>query len=483
MIASLLRKFVLLGGLVTLLFSLGVQPAFSDDDRGRKVKTVKVDCAKKTISKALEKHRTKALVIIVKRTCLENVVIDRNLVTLVAETPGVDGIFGQDENGAAVTVSGAQNVVIDGLRLQSAGGGDSAGVFVTGNGETTIQNALIENNDYGIRSNNGGFFLVRDSMVVNNGTYGVLLTDGANARIEESTIEGDSAAIGAFRDVSLRLRRDNVIGKASGGSSLELFHSVDFRQDGGNTVFNGPMEIGNLTNVSLRNPVVIGSINVSGSSSVEIRNSSTDSDEITGGDINVGSNSQLSFSRSGITADVGSINVHGLSSLNLNDNVSVTTSGDVNMGRSVLTMASNSSMNVGGNFGAFDRVDIGIFGDGANLNVAGDLRGNSFFNMNLGDNVSLNVGGQIFMADFTLLFGSNAVSITGDMRFGSKDGKVNLFGDNVRYTGNIEFFPDSDLNFGANATIIGVINCNGGDVSFEGMFFVSGGFLNCISFP
>ena len=44
--ASLLRQIVLLGGLVTLLFSLGVQPAFShdgdddDDDPGRTLPAV-----------------------------------------------------------------------------------------------------------------------------------------------------------------------------------------------------------------------------------------------------------------------------------------------------------------------------------------------------------------------------------------------------------------------------------------------------------
>ena len=316
-----------------------------------------------------------------------------------------------------------------------------------------------------------------------------------------------------FRGINLRLRGDNVIrnngddrtpGNADDGFSLDLFHSVDFRQDGGHTTFIGPMEFGNLTNASLRDPEIKGGIDVFGGARVEVRKSSTGSNELTGGgNITVSGDSQLNFSRPNISVDVGSIEVNEFSSLNLSNNVSVTTAGDVNMGRSVLTMASNSSMNVGGNFGAFNRVDIGIFGDGANLNVAGDLIGNSFFNMNLGENVSLKVDGKIIMADFTLLFGGNDVSITGDMRFGSKDGKVNLFGDRVHYIGNIEFSPDSDLNFGADAEIFGNIefspggnlnfgadakifggiDCGGGDVSFEGAFMVFGGFANCNSFP
>ena len=468
-------------------------------------KTISVNCAYWTIGRALKWYRTKEIIIIVKGTCHEDVLIERNLVTLVAATPQVDGIIGQSADGAAVTVSGAQNVVIDGLRVQSAGGGSPTGVFVTGNGEATIQNALVENNANGISANNGGFFLVRDSDVVNNSTYGVLLTDGGNARVQHSIIEGNSAAIGAFRGINLRLRGENVIGNlASGGLSLELFHSVDFRQDNGTTIFNGRAEFGNLTNASLRAPEIIGGIGVFGGSRVEIRNSGTPSDEVTGGgDINVSGNSQLNFSRSGIIADVGSINVHEFSSLNMSGDVSVNTTGDVHMGRSFLNMGPGSNMNVGGNFIARTKAQVNVFGDdasvnvagdfdavngvnidisgnGASLNVAGGLIGDTFFSMNLGDNVSLNVIGQISMSDFILLFGGNDVSVTGNMNFGSKAGKVTLSGDNVSYTGNMSFDQDSDLVLGQDAQIVGTIDCNGGDVhvvTFPN--FMPGGFVNC----
>ncbi len=84
------------------------------------------------------------------------------------------------------------------------------------------------------------------------------------------------------------------------------------------------------------------------------------------------------------------------------------------------------------------------------------------------------------MADFTLLFASDNVSIVGDMKFGSKSSKVNLFGNNLSYTGNMDFAQDSDLDFGSGAEITGTIDCNGGNVHVVTMpNFISGGFVNC----
>ena len=425
--------------------SLIGQPAFADyDHRGWKPRTLWVNCASRTIGNALKRHRTKALVIIVKGTCHEDVVIDRDHVTLVAATPQVDGIISQAADGAAVTVSGAQGVVIDGLRLKSAGGGSPAGLFVTRNGEATIQNALIDNNAYGIWANHGGFFLVRDSDVVDNTEYGIFLTDAGHARVQYSTIEGDSAAIGAFRGITLRLRGINVIGKkAGGGSSLELFHSVDFRQGGGHTKFYGPMAFGNLTNASLRDPEIVGSVGVFGGSRVEIRKSSTGPNELTGGgNITVDSNSRLDFSRSGITAEVGSVNVNEFSSLFLSDDVSVTAAGDMKVNGSRFSMLPGSS---------------------------------------------INVGGLLSIEDFSVMFADSNVnsktSIQAEMHFGGSITKVNLFGSNIMYMGDIFFSPRSTLDFGSLATINGVINCGGGDVFFEDGAPISGSFVDCISFP
>ena len=447
------KRVPILASIVVLSMASIGQAVFADtDENGRKIKTVKVDCAEKTIGKALTKHRSKVLRIIVEGTCHEDVFIDRNRVSLVAATPGVDGVTSLSADGAAVTVSGAQEVVIDGLRLQSAGGGSSSGVFVTRNGEATIENALIENNTNGIWANHGGFFLLRGSDVVNNRDYGILLTDAGHARIQDSLIEidnadrGSSAAIGAFRGITLRLRGNNTIGnKAADGLSLSLFHSVDFRQDGGHTKFNGSMEFGNLTNASLRDPEIVGGIDVFGGARVEIRNSPDpgSGDELTGGaDINVNSNSRLAFTRSVTVANVGSIFVNEFSSLSLGNDVSVTAAGPMNVNGSRFSMGAGSSISV-------DKDEDKV----------------------------------LSIEDFSVMFAGDFTRISANMEFGGSIAKVNLFGSNVQYIGNINFSSRSTLDFGSNAFVFGEINCGGGEVNFTGLFFVSGGLNDCVVFP
>jgi len=383
----------------------------------------------------------------VNGTCHEDVTIDRNGVTLLAANPGVDGIVSHGMDGAAVTVSGARGIVIDGLRLQSVGGGSPVGVFVTRNGEAEIQNALVENNASGIWVNHGGFVMVQNSEILNSAEYGILLTDGGGARVKDSTVEIDnpdrfnSAAIGAFRGITLRLRGDNVIrNKAADGFSIDLVHSVDFRQDDGHTKFIGSMEFANLTNASLRNPEIVGGIAVAGGSRVDIRNSSTVADEVTGGgDLGVFGNSQLSFSRPKITAHVGSINVDQFSSLFLSENVSVTAAGAMRVNGSRFSMAPGSSIAVN--------------------------------------------GGELAIEDFSVMFANDNTTISADMHFGGSVAKVNLFGMNVNYIGNLFFSSKSSLDFGPNATIEGDIDCGGGDVFFQGTFLVTGNIVGCQSFP
>ncbi len=80
------------------------------------------------------------------------------------------------------------------------------------------------------------------------------------------------------------------------------------------------------------------------------------------------------------------------------------------------------------------------------------------------------------------MFADSKTNIDAEMHFGGSVTKVNLFGSNVTYTGNIFFSPRSSLDFGSLATINGVINCGGGDVFFEDGAPISGNFVDCISF-
>ena len=447
---KLFARISIFAGITAISTTLAWQSTLADNGFDAwEPRTLRVDCAHRTIGSVLKSRRSQDLVIVVQGNCREDVVIERDRVTLVAATPGVDGIVSTAPDGVAVTVSGARGIIIDGLRLQSSGGGSPTGVFVTRNGDATIQNALIDGNAYGVWANHGGFFLVRDSDVVDNVNYGVFLTDGGNARVQDSTVEINnpdrinSAAVGAFRGVNLRFRGDNEIrNMASDGLALDLVHSIDFRQDGGHTRFVGSLEFANLVNASLRDPEIEGGIDVVGGSRVDIRNSSTDADEVTGeGGITVAGNSRLAFSRANITAQVGSIHVDEYSSLYLGDDVSVTVADSMTVNGSRFAMGPRSS-------------------------------------------IAVNDAGGLFLADFSTMFAGDNVTIAANMDFGGSINKVNLFGFNVNYSGDLFFSSRSTLDFGQNAMINGNIDCGGGDVHFEGAFTISnGGLANCLSFP
>ena len=139
-------------------------------------------------------------------------------------------------------------------------------------------------------------------------------------------------------------------------------------------------------------------------------------------------------------------------------------------------------MAVSGDFGAFDRVGIAAFGPYAILDVAGHMNANAFFDMNIGDDSTLRIGGQLQMSDFSLMYAGNHASIEADMDFGGSATKVNFFGDGVRYTGNMNFGSKGKMDFGSNNIINGFINCNGGEFfAVTPPVVESGGFVMCPS--
>ena len=101
--------------------------------RGR-TRTVKVDCFKgKSINKALKKHKNDELIIEIDGICVENVLVDRDNVTLRGINPEVapglpaDGIEADsmDENappnlGVALWIRDAANVTVKDLRIFGA---------------------------------------------------------------------------------------------------------------------------------------------------------------------------------------------------------------------------------------------------------------------------------------------------------------------------------------------------------------------------
>jgi parallel beta-helix repeat protein len=164
-----------------VLLTIGVLIASADD----KVKTVEVDCTKgKTIAKALERgNEEKPLVVVVQGICSENVVIDRDDVTLQGNSSG-DGVTGLDPIKDTILIDGAHRVVIENLTL--SGGRNGITFFQGSNG--TVDNCTVQNNGgHGIRVE-GGSATVINSTISGNTDVGILLTAGGNGRIGINTL-------------------------------------------------------------------------------------------------------------------------------------------------------------------------------------------------------------------------------------------------------------------------------------------------------
>jgi len=89
---------------LAILLTIGPLTARADD----KIKTVEVDCTKgKTIGKALERdNEDRPLVVVVQGICNENVVIDRDDVTLQGDSSS-DGVTGLDPTKDTILIDGA----------------------------------------------------------------------------------------------------------------------------------------------------------------------------------------------------------------------------------------------------------------------------------------------------------------------------------------------------------------------------------------
>ena len=250
------------------------------------------------------------ITVLVRGTCVEDVNVRRDDVSLVAHSLGgaVEG---------TINVIGAQRFLVDGLRV--SGSGD--GITALDNASATIRNAMVEHNSgSGVSAIRNALVILHDNVIRKNDAYGLLVTDGANAQVRGgNTIESDvadwlnvGAAIGAYRHATIRIRDGgNVITNAAMGEviipappapplppgspppppqlpsalssseavgfAIDVEHNSSLRQDQGHAAITGHVEIFNLTSADFRDMDFTGHIFVDGlNANVRIRNSSVD---------------------------------------------------------------------------------------------------------------------------------------------------------------------------------------------------------------
>ncbi len=196
------------GGMVVtiLVLAIGIARAIAHDN----VKTVEVDCSNgQTIGKALERgNEDKPLMVVVQGICSENVVIDRDDVTLRGEKKG-DGVTGLNPTKDTILIDVARRVVIDNLTVI----GGKNGIVGARGASFTVQDSTIQNSAGPPSSNGDGIKVVRNSqalihknVIENHPVYGISVGTGSNATITANEIRnsGDSG-IGVSQAASARI--------------------------------------------------------------------------------------------------------------------------------------------------------------------------------------------------------------------------------------------------------------------------------------
>ncbi len=165
---------ILVLAVVVLVLGFGIGVTHAD------VKTVNVSCNNgQSIGKALEGgDEGQPLVVVVQGICSENVLIDRDDVTLQGNSSG-DGVTGLDPTKDTILVDGARRVIIENLTV---GGGRNGITFLQG-ARGTVDNCTIQNTGgHGIRIE-GGSATVINSTISFNFAAGIMLEGGGNGRI------------------------------------------------------------------------------------------------------------------------------------------------------------------------------------------------------------------------------------------------------------------------------------------------------------
>jgi parallel beta-helix repeat protein len=203
-----------------------------------------VDCAKgQTIMAAINRaDDRKPLVIVVRGTCTESVVINRDWVTLQGDPIAGDSIVAPSRNRGvyAIEVTGTSNAV-NGLTVK--GGyhcifanpqsrvtvSDStiqdcaSGGFFIYSGAAHITNSIIETSGSGVQVNYGGLVTIAGSQVRDNTANGINVSRNSVASVSDSTIS-DNGAVGISMDQGgqATLTRNMISGNKQQGVAISF---------------------------------------------------------------------------------------------------------------------------------------------------------------------------------------------------------------------------------------------------------------------
>ena len=203
---------------VSLVASIGLvlgQPAHAGHNDSSFGNTVRVDCDDgESINRAIRRSSlAEKLTITVRGTCVENVVIDRDHVTLQPSKWSGGSIEAEDETKPVISITG-DHVTVQDFNGDSISGGTS-GIAVIQGGEASIINNHLHGNRFGVILIWGGIGLLEGNLIEDN-------DQGVNIGF---------SSMGRFR--SNDISSNDTQGVFVGGSSTAWFQGGNVVSDNG----------------------------------------------------------------------------------------------------------------------------------------------------------------------------------------------------------------------------------------------------------
>jgi parallel beta-helix repeat protein len=192
--------------------------------------TFTVDCERgQTISKALEQgDLRKPLVLTVRGTCTENVIIKRDDVTLQGQPQTGATVAAANAGANTITVSGARTVM-SGLTVT----GGAQGIFVLATSNFTITDSVVKGAAYNGISVVDTHVKILRSTIELNGAHGIALSNGGG-RVESNMIRSNVlAGIHIERNAAMTATNNTITANGSNGVELLTNSQATFL---GNTV-------------------------------------------------------------------------------------------------------------------------------------------------------------------------------------------------------------------------------------------------------
>ena len=182
-----------------------------------KPRVLNVDCTQgETIARALTRgNESSPLLVLIRGTCNESVLIDRSDVTIRGETGFGGGIAGPDPNIDTVTVT-ASRATLEGLTIT----GGRNGITVSGAAGLTVRNATVQNT-----GRTGIAFVFGASGVIDSCTIQLNPRDGvvvsaAQATVVNSAVSQNRNGVLVLDGGSARIGVDNR--NAPGGNTISM---------------------------------------------------------------------------------------------------------------------------------------------------------------------------------------------------------------------------------------------------------------------